>query len=220
MRWPGPSLAAHPTRGAVLSHLRRASRYVEPRCTARPSSCSASCSASAASSPSPARAMTSPPRRPEDLPDFLQLGCFPALPPCLERAHCRPSHAHPPSLGHLCQAHPPLQEGPSHARPPLQGGPSHASVECCNAVTLILQRYSVTAFNGQNPALQRSTSTDSVTAFNGQSTALQRSTGSPQCPLPNTPYYCAPLCATVYHSVRHSTACYFSQHCVALLSST
>ena len=42
------------------------------------------------------------------------------------------------------------------------------SVECCNAVTLILQRYSVTAFNGQNPALQRSTSTDSVTALNGQ----------------------------------------------------
>ena len=52
------------------------------------------------------------------------------------------------------------------------------SVWCCNAVTLILQRYSVTALNGQNPALQGSTSTDSVTALNGQPTALQRPTGS------------------------------------------
>ena len=29
------------------------------------------------------------------------------------------------------------------------------SVGCCSAVTLTLQRYSVTVFNGQTPALQR-----------------------------------------------------------------
>ena len=64
---------------------------------------------------------------------------------------------------------------------PLGSRGRPVSVECCDAVTLILQRHSVTAFNGQDPASQRSTSSYSVTAFNGQPTAQERSRGRPQC---------------------------------------